>query len=311
MKTLTIAASMMLVLLLGTSLSSFAVEVMPGNIRVLKVKGDVSSIETSTKKTEPLKEGTFLKQDHSVKTGSGSMAVLLFSNGTTITVKPESVFSVETFQQAPFDSTASNYKEAKEEPSVSKTKVSVSEGSILADVAKLSKGSTFDIGTPAGVAGIRGTIVSITIGRPSGNSRTVTVDLPEGEIDFSGIDGKTVTLSNGMTITFSLAGGTLTPSDITPLSPQRSEELMGLIEQALDLIPGENVFEGVEDGSPEQLGGDNGDDNAGGFGGDQGAGSVGTAPTGGSGGGGGGGSSGNGGSSATPTPTPTPNPPPS
>lgn len=300
MKILHVFALVVSALLLVTPARSFAVEAKNGNIRVIKVKGTPVVTSTADNSSSELKEGAFLQQGNSIKTGKDSEAILLFSNGTTITVKPETNFVVDQFLQSPFDSTKVDYNHLKAEPSVSKTKVTVSEGSIVGDVCKLNKGSTFNIGTPVGVAGIRGTIVQVTVSRPGAGPQTVTVNLPEGTVDFSALDGQTFTLTDGTTITVNVGGQS---SGITPLSAQQQADILSLVQQAAALIPNDGAFEGVSDGSPE-IGDGEGDDGAGGFGGDQGAGDVGGVPTGGS-GGGGGGSSGGGGS-ATPTPTPAP-----
>lgn len=298
MKILHAFALVVSALLLVTPARSFAVEAKNGNIRVIKVKGTPVVTSTADNSSSELKEGLFLQQGHSIKTDKDSEAILLFSNGTTITVKPETNFVIDQFLQSPFDSSKVDYAHLKHEPSVSKTKVTVSEGSIAGDVCKLNKGSTFNIGTPVGVAGIRGTIVQVTVSRPGAGPQTVTVNLPEGTVDFAALDGGTFTLTDGTTITVNVGGQS---SGITPLSAQQQADILSLVQQAAALIPNQ-PFEGTPDGSPENTDG-NGDEGDGGFGGDQGAGDVGGAPTGGSGGGGGGSS---GGGSATPTPTPVP-----
>lgn len=288
MKTLSVAASLMLAVLFGSSLPVIAADPLPGNIRVLKVKGDVTSVDTSTKKAEPLKEGAFLKQDHSVKTGAASTAVLLFSNGTTVSVSPNSVFTVDTFLQAPFDSTGVNFREIKEEPSISNTKVSLTEGRVLAVVAKLAKGSTLDIGTPSGVAGIRGTTLSVT---------TAGVAVVAGSVQVTSSNGNTSEVNGGEQTTFNAVAEGADPAPIPAGEQQQLQGEAGQVKQALESsAPETGAFEGAPEGSPE-IPGTTGDE-AGGFGGDQGAGSVGTAPTGGTGGGSGGG----GGTGTTPSP---------
>jgi uncharacterized membrane protein YgcG len=307
MKTLTVASLAVLSLfLLGTS-RTFAAEGKQGNVRVLKVAGDVTSTIKATSEAQPLKEGTFIQQDQVIKTGKGSEAILLFSNGTTITVEQNSAFSIDKFLQTPFASNDSNYQKLKNEPSISQTKVNVSEGSIVADVVKLNKGSTFDIGTPVGVAGIRGTIIRVTVNRPGGGAPvSVTVDLPEGNVEFSAADGRTLTLADGTTVKIELAGNNMDIGPVTPMTQQEKQEIQALVDAALATLPPTNSFEGVPAGSPEQPTGGT-EDQAGGFGGVQGTGNVGT-PTGGSSGGGGGSSGG--GSTPTPTPVPTPPTPP-
>lgn len=304
--------------LIGTS-QLFAAEGAEGNVRVLKVKGTVTIVD-SGKPAEPLKEGVFIHQNDLIKTGADSQTWLLFSNGTTVTVQPNSSFSVDKFLQTPFDSTQSDYTKIKNEPSISQTQISVNEGSIVADVRKLNKGSTFKIGTPIGVAGIRGTLIQVTVNTTAGGQVSVTVNLPEGLADFAATNGRQITLANGQTITVSSdpVTGTMTLGNVSPLDAQTIQQIQALAEEVTAAIPAEGAFEGVDDNAPEQLGTG---ENDGLLTGDQGTGDVGTAnPGGGSGGGGGGGSGGGGGGSGgggggsatpTPTPTPTPNPPPS
>lgn len=308
MKTLTVASLAVLALLLGGTSQIFAAEGKEGNVRVLKVKGPVT-ITTGGQAATDLKEGTFLQQNQTVKTGPGAQAWLLFSNGTTITVQPNSVFAVDKFLQSPFDSTKTNYTALKSEPSVSQTKVSVNEGSIIADVAKLNKGSSFLIGTPIGVAGIRGTIIQVTVNTTAGGQVSVTVNLPEGLANFASTNGQQVTLSDGQTITVSSdpVTGTITLSNVSPLNAQTIAQIQTLVEEVAAAIPAQAPFEGVIEGSPE-ITGTGGTDEAGGFAGDQGAGDVGSVPGGGTGGGGGGGSGGGGGGTTGGTPTPTPAP---
>ena len=319
MKNFTVVSLAILALFLGGSGQMFGAEPgakqIDGNVRVLKVEGTVT-ITVPGKPAEPLKEGTFIQQDHVVKTESGSQAWLLFSNGTTVTVRPNSIFSVDKFLQVPFDSNKVDYKKVKAEPSVSQTKISVKEGTIIADVAKLQKGSTFKIGTPLGVAGIRGTLIQVTVNTTAGGSVSVTINLPQGLSDFAVTNGQQITLSNGQTVTVTSnpTTGTMTISGVNPLNAQTIQQIQQLAEQVAAQIPEQRAFEGVNGSAPEQLGtGEPQQQGNTGFGGDQGTGNAGSAPSGGGGGGGGGGSV----PTPTPTPrptatpTPTPNPPPS
>ncbi|MEI8313077.1 MAG: FecR domain-containing protein, partial [Verrucomicrobiota bacterium] len=251
MKTFTLVSIAVLALLLGGTSAIFAQEgkAIPGNVRVLKVKGTVT-LTVSGKEAEPLKEGIFIQQDELVKTGADSQAWLLFSNGTTVTVQPNSKFSVDKFLQTPFDSTEVDYKKikaehSKSEPSISQTKISVNEGSIIADVAKLNKGSSFKIGTPIGVAGIRGTLIQVTVNTTAGGSVSVTINLPQGLSDFAATNGQQVTLSNGQTVTVNSdpVTGTMTISGVSPLNAQTIQQIQQLAEQVAAQIPAQAVFE--------------------------------------------------------------------
>jgi len=317
MKTFVIVSTAVLAMLLGGTsriLSADEVKSVVGNVRVLKVKGTVT-ISIAGNPHEALKEGAFVQQKQEIQTAKDSQAWLLFSNGTTVTIQPNSIFSVDKFLQTPFDSDKVDYTKVKSEPSISQTKISVNEGSIIADVAKLKKDSTFQIGTPVGVAGIRGTLIQVTVNTTAGGSVSVTVNLPEGLSDFAATNGRTFTLSNGQTITVTSdpVTHTMTLGNVSPLAAQTVQQIQSLAQEVATAIPAQKPFEGVPQSAPEKVGGTTTPplNSAGGFGGDTGAGNVGTAPGGGGSGGGGGGGGGGGTPTPTPRPTPTPNPPPS
>ncbi|MEI8387554.1 MAG: FecR domain-containing protein, partial [Verrucomicrobiota bacterium] len=285
MKTFTVVSLAVLALFLGATGRMFGAEPgtqpIEGNIRILKVKGTVTNTP-SGKPAEPLKEGTFIQHDEVIKTGADSQAWLLFSNGTTVTVQPNSTFAVDKFLQVPFDSNKVDYRKIKSEPSVSETKISVKDGTIIADVAKLNKGSSFQIGTPIGVAGIRGTLIQVTVNTTAGGSISVTINLPQGLSDFAQTNGQQVTLSNGQTVTVTSdpVTGTMSISGVSPLNAQTIQQIQALAQEVAGQIPAQQAFEGVNGTAPEQLGtgepqqqGDAG--GTAGFGGDQGTGSAG------------------------------------
>jgi hypothetical protein len=292
MKTLSISRLWVLAFLVCVTVQvSFAGNEKPGNIRVLDVSGDVSFTPTTGGAPQPLGKGAFVHQGQIIKTGKGAKALLLMSNGTQLSVDQNTTFHVVKFLQTPFDSSKVSFRDVKAEPSTSQTRISVTQGSIIADVAKLAKGSTFKIGTPAGDASIHGTLIQVTVNTTAGGSISVTINLPQGLSDFAATNGQQVTLANGQTVTVSSdpVTGTLSISGVSPLNAQTIQQIQALTEQVAAQIPAQQAFEGVPEGAPEQLGtGDpSGADSVGGLGGDQGAGDVGTAPGGGGGGGGG------------------------
>ena len=304
MKAFTVLSVAVLAIFLGGTsriLAAEGAQAIEGNVRILKVKG-TATVSVEGKPDEAMKEGGFIQDKQVVKTGKDSQAWLLFSNGTTVTVQPNSVFSVEKFLQIPFDSKKVDYSKIKAEPSISQTKISDNEGSIIADVTKLRVGSTFKIGTPVGVAGIRGTLISVIVNTTAGGTTSVTIDMPHGLSDFAVVDGRQLTLSDGQTVTVVVnpANNTVTLGNVSPLSAQTSQAIQALAQQVAATVPTHAAYEGVPESAPEIIGAKVlPTDAAGGFGGDTGTGNVGTAPLGGGGGGGGGGG------------TPTPNPPPS
>ncbi len=281
-------------LVIGLAVTGMQAAEKPGKVQIIKASGDVVAIRQSDHKSAPAKTGDIVQEGSTIKTGKDSTAVLLFGNGSAITVKPESSFSVDVFQQDPFDAANTNYKDLQAEPSKSKTKVTVSNGEIVGDMRKLNKGSSWDFNTPLGVAGIRGTKVYIKVTKDSNGKVTVHVSAAEGLVVVTTKSGQTYQVAKGEEITLSY--NEATPNDVTAstskLTPEQQAEIEQTADQSVELIPGQ-PFTPPADTGLDAIGT-----------GDQGVGTVGTQ-IGGSGGGGG-----NGGSNPTPTPSPavSPNP---
>ena len=119
----------------------------PGAALVKKVVGTVTY--TDAKGGGPLTEGQILLQGASITTGAGSYADLnLGVNGDSLRVEADSTVALNKLE----------YTKAAEV--VVNTELEVKKGSTVANVAtKLSKASKYEIKTPAGVAGIRGTVL--------------------------------------------------------------------------------------------------------------------------------------------------------
>ena len=109
------------------------------------------------------------EDDLLVTIGEGSRVILVFSNGATINIGEESEVEIRQFLQDPF---ADDYAfgEATAEPtaSTSQTRIHLRQGELIGNVKTLNKGSTFEVTTPAGAAGIRGTTFRVVF-RPSGD----------------------------------------------------------------------------------------------------------------------------------------------
>lgn len=170
-----------------------------GNIRVLEITGKkVQAIDAQGKASE-LKRGQFLRQGMRIITGVGSGVVLIFENGCAVRVEQNSDFSVEKFTQAPFDGEKLDHRNISQEPSVSSTRLGLQAGNIFFDVAKLKKGSTYNIVTPVGVAGIRGTggFVSST---PGVGAQQAGFGLYDGSASFITPSGQAPTVNQNQSI---------------------------------------------------------------------------------------------------------------
>jgi len=138
---------------------------VPGNIRAVKVDGTAWQTIGSQGQRQRLKEGDFLIQGNAVITSNDARVILLFQNGSTVDLQPGTKFSVDQFLVDPFDTEKIDYRTLRKEPSRSTTKLRVDDGTITAKVAKLKPASAYNIVTPLGTAGIRGTVVTVSVNR--------------------------------------------------------------------------------------------------------------------------------------------------
>jgi hypothetical protein len=118
--------------------------------------------------TTPLRTDARVPQAAKIVTGTNSSVVLVFSNGATTQLGSDTELIIEEFLQDPFASTV-RVAELAEEPSRSRTRLSLNRGELVGNVKKLkhAEGSSFTVSTPVGAAGIRGTTFRIVF-RPLG-----------------------------------------------------------------------------------------------------------------------------------------------
>ena len=282
---------------------------VPGNIRAVKVDGTAWQTIGSQGQRQRLKEGDFLIQGNAVITSNDARVILLFQNGSTVDLQPGTKFSVDQFLVDPFDTEKIDYRTIRKEPSRSTTKLRVDDGTITAKVAKLKPASAYNIVTPLGTAGIRGTVVTVSVNRNAatfvvtqgmiqvtrnGQTFWVAEGAQQGQQGNQQGDTRTGTEGNEQTQTLILS----TDPNYTPPAgqvPNLTQQGQNFSQTANQSVP-TNPFAGA----PPQQGGAGGTQPTGseGDGGDGGGsgGSGGGAPAlpGGFGGGGGGGSSGGG-----------------
>jgi hypothetical protein len=172
---------------------------MLGNIRVQEVQGKGVKLVDAYGKTTTLKEGEFLRQGVRIITGPDESAVLIFENGSLVRVNPDTEFSIEKFQQDPFEADAVDYSTMEGEPSASTTRTGVLKGEISFDVAKLNKSSKYEFVTPVGIAGIRGTggFVKST---PKSQNQAADFGLFEGSAIFITPNGQSQTINQNQSI---------------------------------------------------------------------------------------------------------------
>jgi len=139
-----------------------------GYIAVMRVTGEAYVFEAGDTLRFALRAGSLVNAGQQIATGPKANVMLAFSNGATVTIGENAIIAVDEFTQTPF---AEMFKmaEASKEPSASKTRLNLVRGEVLANVKKLNtdEGSTFEVKTSIGIAGIRGTTFEISYYPPA------------------------------------------------------------------------------------------------------------------------------------------------
>jgi len=217
------------------------------------VQGDVQVTIAQSGETRTLSRGELLAQGDRVETTRASSAMLLFSNGSTINLMPESRLTISTFQQEPFMMTERNFAQMLEDPSPSTTILQVRYGKIIGRMKNLHSGSVYTVTSPAGSAHIRGaTFVfstltkseaqlvdrqSLSIANASLAVNEGSADLSVGEQILAVADGESVTvrvtLDDGATGSPAvLAVGATNISDIAAEDQALITEAIALSQEA-------------------------------------------------------------------------------
>ena len=156
-----------------------------GAIILVSVEGSVFVLKNDSGRPLPSTKvvtGAVLYESHTVVCGKDGKAVLLFSNGSTATLKSDTKLNLRRFRQDTFIATNEKLADLKMEPSVSETHIDLNFGNLVINVKKLDRASSFEIHSPIGTVGIRGTRVElkVRVGIRGGFSGRITV--PEGMV---------------------------------------------------------------------------------------------------------------------------------
>ena len=159
--------------------------------------------------------GSIITQGQTAQVGIGGQLVLLFSNGTITTLQSQSKMKVGVFEQVPFDAGDKKVSDLEGEPSESKVVIDLDWGSIVVKTKKLDKKSSFDINSPLGTAGIRGTEFQMSQNPGTG----VQLDVTESTVAFTPPGGAPTPVSQGNGLDVS-SSGVSTPRPVNPAVAQ-------------------------------------------------------------------------------------------
>ena len=174
-----------------------------GRIVAAKVKGTVTAVNTADHSQRELKDNDAIAQNYVVTTAQNSSVILVFSNGATINLAPDSTLAIEQFLQDPF-STSYSMATATDEPSTSVTQLALVRGELVGNVKHLRKdgpnGSSFTVNTPVGAAGIRGTTFRIVFRPDSSGKAFFSLSTAEGEVILTGTTAVTTPVPTGQAV---------------------------------------------------------------------------------------------------------------
>ena len=164
---------------------------------VVSVSGEVSILEAaaadSNQSAKPASgversanANDLLSPGDQVRTGAGSEALLLFSNGSTVVVGPGTQVRIDGFVQEAFEGTDQKVGSLAAEVSSSRIKLDLDVGELVVGVKKLDKESSLIISTSMGMAGVRGTQFKVA----ADQDRT-SISVLSGAVDFQNLKNQT------------------------------------------------------------------------------------------------------------------------
>lgn len=159
--------------------------------------------------------GSIITEGQTAHVGIGGKLVLLFSNGTITTLQSQTKIKIGVFEQVPFDAVDKTVSDLEGEPSESKVVIDLDWGSMVVKTKKLDKKSSFDINSPVGTAGIRGTEFQMSQNPGTG----VQLDVTESTVAFTPPGGAPMPISQGNGLDVSSAGVS-TPRPVNPAVAQ-------------------------------------------------------------------------------------------
>ena len=191
---------------------SVVADYVEGRVRVMRAEGLTVEVTTNGARVE-VKTGTELTQGTAIRTGASGEVDLMFDNGGVLEIKPNTEFLIEKFEREAFDASKVDYKNLKEEPTPSKTKLNLDYGTILMGVKKLKEGSEYNVGTMVGSTGIRGTSLFVKYDKAKPEEGTI-VGVTEGKVEFLTPTGTNHPINAGESfgITDSPTGATIKPN---------------------------------------------------------------------------------------------------
>lgn len=187
-----------------------------GAVIVAATEGSVSLLNGADDNSgSAVKAGEVIPLGKFIVTGPRSKLTLLLSNGTLVSLEESTRMKVGNFQQTPFDGQGKKVSELAGEPSNSKVDLDLDVGSLVLKTKKLNKGSSFNIRSKGGTAGIRGTEFQLAFDPGAG----IKLDVTESTVDFTPPGGQPMPVTQGQGLDVSVTGQ-VAPRPVSPAAAQ-------------------------------------------------------------------------------------------
>ena len=238
-------------LLVGFSISMFGqAAANKGAVIIVSQEGPVRVSDGEGKQIQFEKGlvGQVVKEGQYVQAGIGGKVILLLSNGTVVTLQSQTKMKIGTFEQEPFDAGNKKISDLEGEPSVSKVNIELDWGSLVVKTKKLDKSSSFDISSPVGTAGIRGTEFQMSQNPNTG----VQLDVTESTVAFTPPGGGgaiPVTEGGGLDVS---SAGTPTQRPVNPVVAQNISVTNEAATQVVDDVSLGAVSDAMVEASAEE-----------------------------------------------------------
>ena len=128
-----------------------------GAIVIASMNGTVEVHDHLLDEIKPAEVGKFITSPKTLVTGKDGNVVIIFTNGTSANLKPNTRLFFQKIWQQEFKAAPLKVSQIQEETSPCRIAMELNTGGLIVDVKKLRKGSSFMISSPFVACGIRGT----------------------------------------------------------------------------------------------------------------------------------------------------------
>ena len=219
-----------------------------GAFILVSIDGSVKFLDPENNPKALVGVGSIIPKSYVIETGADGQLVGLLSNGTLLTLTENTRMRVSNFKQEPFEDDGRKLADLPGEPSQSEVMLDLDFGSLVVKTKKLNKGSSFDINSPVGVAGIRGTEFQMA----SNPGQGVQLDVTESTVAFTPPGGgQAIAVSQGGGLSVS-ASGVATQRPVNPVVATKIESTNQAATEATQDVSLGEVAVAVEQSSAQE-----------------------------------------------------------